>query len=158
MQQQLELEKALPQRTNLMVRQTEIPKGSGQSYEVWKHEIERWVLNYKSWDETKYCNLLESLKKNEAVKDYAMGQIVKRTERLRTVKSIIDVMDEKYLKTVGEKTLEVMKKIVEYKTEGTIEEMLDSFGKRMTKVEKIDLAQILNYALTLQLVDRLERD
>ena len=51
-----------------------------------------------------------------------------------------------------------MKKIVEYKTEGTVEEMLDSFGKIMTDIEKIYLAQNLIYALTLQFVDRLERD
>ena len=51
-------------------------------------------MNDMSSDETKYCNVLESLKKNDAVKEYAMGQIVERTERLRTVKSILDVMDE----------------------------------------------------------------
>ena len=35
---------------------------------------------------------------------------------------------------------------------------MDSFGKLMTDVEKIDLVQNLNYALTLQFVDKLERD
>ena len=45
LQQQLEMKKALPHKTNLMVGQTEIPKWSGQSYEVWKNEIDRWILN-----------------------------------------------------------------------------------------------------------------
>ena len=87
-----------------------------------------------------------------------IGQIVERTEGLRKVKSILDVMDEKYLKTVGEKTLEVMKKITEYKTDGTVEELIDNFGRLMTDVEKIDLAQNLNYVLTLQCLDKLEKD
>ena len=64
-------------------------------------------------DKTKYCNVWESLKKNDAVEDYAISQIVERTERFRTFKSILDVMDEKYLKKVGEKTLEVIKSITE---------------------------------------------
>ena len=51
-------------------------------------------MNNKSSDENKYCNVLESLKKNKAVKEYAIGQIVERTERLRRVKRILDVMDE----------------------------------------------------------------
>ena len=93
MQQLLELEKASTQMTNLLVGWTEIPKWSGQTYQIWKNEMERWIVNDKSSDETKYCNVLESLKKNDAVKEYAIGQIVERTEILRTVKSILDVMD-----------------------------------------------------------------
>ena len=108
---------------NVMVGRMKIPKWSEQSYEVWKNEIERWILNDKSSYETKYCNVLESLKKNDAVKEYAMGKIVEKTKRLRMVKSVLYVMDEKYLRKVGEKTLEVMKKITEYKIEGAVEEL-----------------------------------
>ena len=125
-----------------MVGGTEIPKWLGKTYKIWKNEIERWILNDKSSDETKYCNVLESLKKNDVLKEYAMSQIVKRTERLKTVKSILDVMDEKYFRTVGEKTLEVMKKMVDYKGDGRLEEMIDRFGRLTTDVEKIDLVQI----------------
>ena len=42
-------------------------------------------------DETKLCNVLESLKKNYVVKEYAIGHIVERTEGLRTVQSILDI-------------------------------------------------------------------
>ena len=58
---------------------------------LWMNEIDRWTNNEKSLDETKYCNVLESLKKNDAVKDYAISQIVERTERLRTFKSILAI-------------------------------------------------------------------
>ena len=54
MQQQLEMENALPQKTNLIVGQKEIPKWSGQTYDIWKDEIERWIVNDKSSDKTKY--------------------------------------------------------------------------------------------------------
>ena len=80
---------------------------------LWMNEIDRWTNNEKSLDETKYCNVLESLKKNDAVKNYAISQIVERTEGLRTFKSILDMMDEKYLEKEGEKTLEVVKSITE---------------------------------------------
>ena len=101
-----EIEKALPQKTSLMVGRTEIPKWSQEKYEAWKNEIERWTANNKSSDDTKYCNVLESLKKNDAVSEYAMSQIVERTEGLRMVQSILNVMDKKYLRAIGEKTLE----------------------------------------------------
>ena len=96
-------------------------------------------MNDRSSDETKYCNVLESLKKNNVVKDYAIGQIVERTENARMVRSILDVMDEKYLRTTGEKMLELMKKIVEFKTDENFEELVDKFGKMITEVEKLDL-------------------
>ena len=82
------------------------------------NEIDRSINNEKALDETKYCNVWESLKMNDAVKDYAISQIVERTEGLSTFKSILDVMDQKYLKKVREKTLEVIKSITEQKTDG----------------------------------------
>ena len=96
-----------------MVGRTEIPKWLGQSYDIWMNEIDRWTNNEKSLDKTKYCIVLKSLKKNDTVKDSAKSKIVERTERLRTFKSILDVTDEKYVKKVGEKTLEVIKSITE---------------------------------------------
>ena len=117
MAQRLELENTLLQNTSVMVGRTEIPKWLGQSYDIWMNEIDRWTKNEKSLDKTKYCDVLESLKKNDTVKDYAISLIVERTERLRVFKSILDVMDEKYLKKVDEKTLEVIKSIIENKTD-----------------------------------------
>ena len=87
-----------------------------------------------------------------------MGQIVERIENKRTVGSILDVMDEKYLKTKEERMLELMKKIVEFRTDENVEELMDKFGKIMTEVEKLNLVQNLNYTLTLLFVDRLDRD
>ena len=54
--------------------------------------------------------------------------------------------------------LEMMKKIVEFRTNDNIEELMDKFGKKMTEVKKFNLVQNLNYVLMLQFVDRFERD
>ena len=67
---ELELAKNLPAKTSLMIGRTEIPKWIGQEFEVWKKELEKWDENDKSSDETKYCNVLESLKKNDKIKDF----------------------------------------------------------------------------------------
>ena len=56
---ELEMAKAMPAKTNLMVGRTEIPKWIGQEFEVWRKEMEKWH------EETKYCNVMESLKKNK---------------------------------------------------------------------------------------------
>ena len=49
----MEIEKQAPQRTNLMIGRTEIPKWSGQNDEGCKYKTERWTLNNKSSDVTK---------------------------------------------------------------------------------------------------------
>ena len=38
----------------------------------WKREIEKWTENNKATEEDKYVDLIESLKKNEAIKDFVM--------------------------------------------------------------------------------------
>ena len=78
------------------------------------------------------------------VKDYTMGQIVERIGNTTTVGSILDVLDEKYLRTKGERMLELIKKIVEFRTDENVEELMDKFRKIMTEVEKLILAQNLN--------------
>ena len=41
------------------------PLWSGQKFDRWKKEIEKWCNNDKLTDEEKYIDLLESLKKND---------------------------------------------------------------------------------------------
>ena len=65
---ELELARAMPAKTSLMIGRTEIPKWIGQEFDVWKKEVEKWDENDKSSEETKYCNVIESLKKNDKIK------------------------------------------------------------------------------------------
>ena len=55
---------------------------------MWKKELEKWNENDKSSDETKYCNLLKSLKKNDKIKDFVVSTLTEKTENDRTVTPI----------------------------------------------------------------------
>ena len=113
---ELELAKTLPAKTSLMIGRTEIPKWIGQEFEVWKKELEKWNENDKSSDETKYCNELESLKKNYKIKDFVVNVVTEKTENDRKVAVILRVMSEKFERTMGEICLNVMTEIVNFKT------------------------------------------
>ena len=77
---ELGLAKSLSAKTSLMIGRTEIPKWIGQEFDVWKKELEKWNENDKSSDETKYCNVLVSLKKNDKVKDFVVSVLTERTD------------------------------------------------------------------------------
>ncbi len=50
-----------------------------------------------------------------------------------------------------------MKEIVNFKVHGEIESITDRFERMMTETKKVDPTANLDYALTLQFMDRLER-
>ena len=116
---------------------------------MWKKELEKWNENYKSSDETKYCNMLESLKKNYKIKDFVVSILTEKREGDRKVEAILRVMAEKYARTVSEKCLSLMADMANFKMEGGIESTTDKFGKMMAEVKKLDLAANLNLAMTL---------
>merc|ERR1712177_2478 len=155
---ELELAKAMPAKPSLMKGRTEIPKWIGQEFEVWKKEMEKWHENYKSSEETKYCNVMESLKKNDRIKEYIVRTLADKTENDRKVSAILDVMAKKYERTESERCLGLMKEIANFKVEGEIESIMDRFERMMTETKKIDLAAKLDFALTLQFIDRLEKE
>ena len=93
---ELKIAKAKPAHTSLMIGRTEIPRWIGQEFDVWKKELKKWNENEKSTDETKYCNVMESLKKNDEIKDYVITTLAEKTENDRKVKAILKVMAEKY--------------------------------------------------------------
>ena len=104
--------------------------------------------------------MLESLKKNDKIKNFVISTLIEKTENDRKVAVILRVMAkaEKYERTMSEKCLNLMAEIVNLKTEGGIENITDRFGKMMTEVRKLDLAANLNFAMTLQFMDRLEKN
>ena len=128
------------------------PLWSGQKYDRWKIEVEKWFDNNKSTDEEKYIDLLESLKKNDAVKEFVVKTLVEKVGNTRTVKKILEVMTEKFAKTTSEKTSDMMKKISGngFKSEDKIDVMIDRFEEMITETENIRLAENLRYAMSLQ--------
>ena len=65
-------------------------------------------------------------------------------------------MTEKYVKTTGERILEVMKKISSFSIDDKVDVLIDRFDEMVTETKNLRLAERLNYALSLQFVDRLE--
>ena len=120
--------------------------------------MEKWNENDKSSEETKYCNVIESLKKNDKIKDYVINTLAEKTENDRKVTAILEVIAEKYDRTMSERCLSLMAEIVNFKADGGIENLTDKFGRMMVEVKKIDLANNLDYAMTLQFMDRLEKN
>ena len=82
-----------------MVGKTEVPRWSGQDFNIWKNEIERWVQNDTSTEETKHVTLLESFRKHDIFRTYTLTLVAVKTTEVRTVKCILDVMEEKYFST-----------------------------------------------------------
>ena len=101
--------------------------------------------------------MLESLKKNDKIKDFVVSTLTEKTENDRTVVAILRVMGEKYARTVSEKCLSLMADMANFKMEGGIEMTTDKFGKMMAEIKKLKLATNLNFAMTLQFMERLEK-
>jgi hypothetical protein len=129
---------------------------SGQDFDRWKLEIEKWFEDNKASEEHKYQDLMESLTKNAVIKDFVVKTLDSKVGTTRTVKRVLEVMTEKYAKTTGEKILEIMKKISNFKTENKVDGLINNFEEMVTETKKLKLAENLEYALGLQFVERLE--
>ena len=112
--------------------------------------MERWYENNKVSDEEKYIDLLESLKKNEVIKEFVVKTLVEKVGT-RTVMRILEVMTEKFDKNLSEKTNDMMRKISGegFKSDENVDKMIDRFGDMITEMKKIKLAENLDYAMEL---------
>ena len=70
---------------------------------------------------------MESLKKNKTIKDLVTKTLVEKIGETRTVKRVLDVMAEKYSKTICEKIMETMKKISGFRTDDKADALIDRF-------------------------------
>ena len=101
---------------------------------------------------------MKSLKKNDAIKQFMVKTLVEKVGEVRMVERILEVMIEKFTKTTGEKTLEMMRKISGngFKSDDKIDVMIDRFEDMVTERKKIKLEENLDYAMALQFLERLE--
>ena len=67
---------------------------SGQQFDRWKVEVERWFDNNRASEEDKYIDLIESLKKNSAVQNFVLMTMVEKIGETRTVRQIQEVLAE----------------------------------------------------------------
>ena len=100
---------------------------------------------------------MESLKKNDKIKDFVVNTLTEKTENDRTVTAILQVLGEKYARTVSEKCVSLMADMADFKMEGGIEVTTDKLGKIIAEVNKLDLAKNLDFTMTLQFMERLEK-
>ena len=62
--------------TTQLVKSRWPPVWTGQQFDKWKLKVEKWTENNKSTEEDKYVDLMESLKKNETIKDFMTKTLV----------------------------------------------------------------------------------
>ena len=142
--------------TTQLVKSRWPPGWSGQKFDKWRTEIEKWSQNNKSTEEDKYMDLIESLKKNDTIKDFVTKSLIEKVGETRTVDQVLNVMAEKYSKTTCEKIKDTMKKISEFKTNDKVDNLIDNFDEMLIEIKTLDLARRLEYAVSAQFVDRLE--
>ena len=114
------------EKTTQLVKPRFPPLWSGQEFDRWRIEVEKWFDNNKSTDEEKYIDLLKNLKKNEVIKEFVVKTLVEKVGEIRTVKKIPEVKTAKFTKTTCEKIAEMI-----------------------TETDKIRLAENLKYAMGL---------
>ena len=148
-----------PRATTQLVKSRQPPLWSGQQFDRWRIEVERWYENNKASDEEKYIDLLESLKKNEVIKEFVVKTLVEKVGTTRTVMRILEVMTEKFDKNMSEKTIDMMRKISGegFKSDESVDKMIDRFVDMIMEMKKIKLAENLDYAMGLQFLERLEK-
>ena len=98
----------MPGATTQLVKSRQPPLWSGQQFDRWRVEVERWYENNKSSDEEKYIDLLESLKKNEVIKEFVVNTLSEKVGTTRMAIKKMKVMEEKFDKTMSEKTSEMI--------------------------------------------------
>ena len=118
--------------------------------------MEKWAENNRATEEDRFVDLFESLKKNEPIKTYVNKTLVEKLGERREVKTGLDVMSEKYSKTMCERIIGVMKIISRMKMNEKVDKSIDKFEEMMMEIEAVRLVDRLKYALSAQFVDRLE--
>ena len=68
-------------------------------------------------------------------------------------------MSEKFDRNVGVKRIEIMRKVSGevFKSDESVDKMMDRFGDMIVEMKKINLANNLDYAMGLQFLERLEK-
>ena len=154
-----EFDTSLRQGTTEIRKTKQVPYWTGYKFETWKGEIERWCTDSNQSEHWKYQEVIENLKGNKKIQDFVNNTLIDRIGEMKTVKRILDILSEKYEKSTSEKIMDILKKIngEGFKTEENVDSMIDKFEQMMAEIEKVKLAENLNFAMGLQFLDRLEK-
>merc|ERR1712148_127139 len=112
--------------------------------------------NNKSTEEDKFMDLVESLKKTEAIKDFVSKTLLEKVGDTRTIEKILSVMAEKFSKTICEQIRDTMKKICIFKMSGSVDSLIDDFEEMLLEMSSLDMTTPrMEYAVSAQFVERL---
>ncbi len=102
-----------------------------------------WHNHRRGNEEEKYLDLVENLKKNEAIKEFVNRTLIEKVGETRTVERILEITSEKFDRNMGEKKLEMMRKIggEGFKSDESVDKMKDRFGDMIVEMTKINLAE-----------------
>merc|ERR1712105_199070 len=142
--------------TTQLVKARQPPGWTGQRFDKWQNEVVKWQMNNKSTEEDKFMDLVESLKKNEAIKDFVSKTLLEKVGETRTIEKILSVMAEKFSKTVCERVKETMKKICVFQMSGSVDSLIDNFEEMLLEMSSLEMTTPrMEYAISAQFVDRL---
>ena len=131
----------------------------GQTFERFRKEIEDWSCNNKDSEYNKYNDFIESLKKNETVKEYVITVVIDRTSKntTKSVQDVLDVLAEKYAKTKAEKCSDIIEKIVGFSTKESesCEKILDKCESLMAEISREEINTCLNYVMILLMIKKI---
>merc|ERR1712240_592917 len=72
------------------------PLWTGQKFDKLKVEVTGWRDHGRGNDEEKFLNLIESLKKNEAIKAFVSRTLIEIVGETRTVDKVLETMRKKF--------------------------------------------------------------
>jgi hypothetical protein len=126
--------------TTQLTKAKQPPIWIGTNFECFRREVEAWELGNKEPAQDKFHALMESLKKNNDIKDYVVTHILEKTTKqaTQTVTHVLDFLVEKFVKTFTEKAKEVFGQLIDFvMTEGKMyEQYKDRFQSLLTDCER----------------------
>merc|ERR1712237_283242 len=96
--------------------------------------------------------------KNDAIKEFVSKSLLDKVGETRTVRKVLEVLAEKYSKTICEQIKDTMRKICSSKMSEKVDTLIDNFDEMLIEMTNLRLAEILQYAVSAQFVDRLEEN
>ena len=143
--------------TTQLVKARQPPVWTGQKFEKWRTEVERWDENNKATVEDKFMDVVESLKKNEAIREFVVKSLLEKVGEERTVERILIVMAEKYSKTTCEQVKDTMTKMCVSRLSGAVDSLIDEFNEMTLEMASLDmLTPRMEYAISAEFVEKLE--
>ena len=112
------------------------PTWTRESFADYKDEVEAWEKAHPGDDYGKYSELLNELKRNknkDGLSDFVSTVVIDRTRNTKTVKNILEALEDKYELTKKEKFDNLVDMIKQFKPNKT-----DSGEKIFSQIEKIE--------------------